>query len=63
MVSDIKERTRAEGVREIGNRRLEAISQWGASWAAVTKYYFDGQIKNNEMGGACCLYGGEENCV
>jgi len=23
----------------------------------------DGKVKNNKMGGACGMYGGEENCI
>jgi len=27
------------------------------------KYYSDDQIKKNEMGGECGMYGGEERCT
>jgi hypothetical protein len=28
----------------------------------LPKYYSRDQIKKNEMGGACSMYGGEERC-
>ena len=28
----------------------------------TTKYYLGDQVKKNEMGGACSMYGGEERC-
>jgi len=29
----------------------------------VIKYYWGHQIKKNEVGGACGMYGGEERCI
>jgi len=26
-------------------------------------YYLGKQVKNNEMGGACSMHGGEERCI
>ena len=40
---------------------MERTTFWGALWSVlITKYYTSDQIKKNEMGGACSLYGGEE---
>jgi hypothetical protein len=29
----------------------------------LSKYYSDDQIENNEMSGACGMYGGKERCI
>jgi hypothetical protein len=35
-----------------------------ASWSVLlTKYYSGDQIKKNEMGGACSMYGEEESWI
>ena len=30
---------------------------------SLSKCHMDGKVKNNKMGGACGMYGGEENCI
>ena len=32
-------------------------------FALLTKYWSGDQIKNNEMGGECGMYGGQERCI
>jgi hypothetical protein len=42
------------------NEGLEKTAQWVASRFVLTKYYLGDQIKKNEIGGICDMYGGEE---
>jgi hypothetical protein len=43
---------------------VEKTTQPGALCSPLlTRYYLDDQIKNNEMGGACGTYGGQERCI
>ena len=76
LVWHYKGRTPAEGVPEEGaeghictqegrdDRRLEKTAYWGASWfISLAKLCSGDQIKEDEMGGACRMYGEEVKCI
>lgn len=45
-------------------RRMEKIT-WRVAWRSVLviEYYYDDEMTEYEMGGACCTYEGEEKCL
>jgi hypothetical protein len=44
--------------------RWKTVVQLGTSYLVIlSKYYMGGEIKKNEMGGACGTYGRQEKCL
>jgi len=55
---------RCVDLRERKWQEKKTFKQWRAVWSILlAKYYSGDQIRKDEMGRACGIYGGEEKCM